>query len=125
MNIHKTSIAIERATSLVTLLVGRDDDTEGKYIDDTLFDINRNLCDAAKYLNEPVEMQVQPETERDIKDILCNARGVINQLRAVATVWDRTFGEKDIDTEEQALCWLTLNLSTEALELIRKAENLT
>lgn len=67
---------------------------------------------------------MSPETKCDISDILCNARGVINQLRAVATVWDRTFGEKDIDTEKQALCWLTLNLSTEALELIRKAESL-
>ncbi|EDQ2394487.1 hypothetical protein RU50_005615 [Salmonella enterica subsp. enterica] len=65
------------------------------------------------------------EIKRDISDILCNARVVINQLRAIATVWDRTFGEKDIDNEEQAVCWLMLNLSTEALELIRKAENLT
>lgn len=68
---------------------------------------------------------MKPEIKRDISDILCEARGVINQLRAVASVWDRTFGEEDVDTEEQALCWLTLNLSTEALELIRKAENIT
>ncbi|ENS4525836.1 hypothetical protein ACE09S_003853 [Salmonella enterica] len=68
---------------------------------------------------------MKPEIKRDISDILCKARGVINQLRAIAMVWDRTFGEKDVDTEAQALCWLTLNLSTEALELIRKAEKIT
>lgn len=68
---------------------------------------------------------MKPEIKRNISNILCEARGVINQLRAVASVWDRTFGEEDVDTEEQALCWLTLNLSTEALELIRKAENIT
>ncbi|EAY4772717.1 hypothetical protein S828_14545 [Salmonella enterica] len=64
------------------------------------------------------------EHKRDISNILCEARGVINQLRSVASVWDRTFGVKDVDTEEQSLCWLTLNLGTEALELIRKAENI-
>lgn len=68
---------------------------------------------------------MKPEIKRDISDILCEARGVINQLRSVASVWDRTFDVKDVDTEEQALCWLTLNLSTEALELIREAENIT
>ncbi|EJX4925529.1 hypothetical protein OD635_002450 [Salmonella enterica] len=68
---------------------------------------------------------MKPEIKRDISDILCEARGVINQLRSVAGLWDRTFGEKDVDTEEQSLCWLMLNLSTEALELIRKAENIT
>ncbi|EAW9499900.1 hypothetical protein QW46_17665 [Salmonella enterica] len=68
---------------------------------------------------------MKPEIKRDISDILCEARGVINQLRAVVSVWDRTFDVKDVDTEEQALCWLTLNLSTEALELIREAENIT
>lgn len=47
---------------------------------------------------------MKPEIKRDISDILCEARGVINQLRAVASVWDRTFGVKDVDTEEQALC---------------------
>ncbi|EEE1025897.1 hypothetical protein ACOIPX_005038 [Salmonella enterica] len=68
---------------------------------------------------------MKPEIKRDISDILCEARGVINQLRSVASVWDRTFGEEDVDTEEQSLCWLMLNLSTEVLELIRKAENIT
>lgn len=68
---------------------------------------------------------MKPEIKRDISDILCEARGVINQLRTVVSVWDRTFDVKDVDTEEQVLCWLTLNLSTEALELIREAENIT
>ncbi|EHG9469354.1 hypothetical protein J6Z61_003432 [Salmonella enterica subsp. enterica serovar Newport] len=68
---------------------------------------------------------MKSEIKRDISDILCEARGVINQLRSVASVWDRTFGEEDVDTEEQALCWLMLNLSTEVLELIKKAENIT
>ncbi|ENU7734907.1 hypothetical protein ACE3YX_001422 [Salmonella enterica] len=68
---------------------------------------------------------MKPEFKRDISDILCEVRGVINQLRSVASVWDKTFDEEDVDTEEQSLCWLMLNLSTEALELIRKAENIT
>lgn len=68
---------------------------------------------------------MKPEIKSDISDILCEARGVINQLRSVASVWGRTFGETYVDTEEQSLCWLMLNLSTEALELIKKAENIT
>lgn len=43
MNIHKTNIAIERATSLVNILIESGDETERKDIDNTLFDINRNI----------------------------------------------------------------------------------
>lgn len=74
MSIHETNIAIERATSLVTLLIERDANINENDIDNALFDINRNLYDAAKYLNESEEKQEQPtDTTAEINIDLAGA----------------------------------------------------
>lgn len=90
MSIHETNIAIERATSLVNILIERNDKTKESDIDNTLFDINRNLCDATKYLNEPVEKQEQhtdttAEINIDLADVVDAAMLNINKICIVGS----------------------------------------
>lgn len=112
MSIHEANIAIERATSLVTLLIGRNDDTEGKDIDNTLFDINRNLLDAAAYLNEPAEKQEQhtdavAEINIDLAEAVDTAMLNINKICIVGSRYsDAVFS--DDDESEHCLMFRTL-----------------
>ncbi|EAR6352938.1 hypothetical protein MP659_002654 [Salmonella enterica] len=111
MSIHEANIAIERATSLVTLLIGRNDDTEGKDIDNTFFDINRNLYDAEKYLNEPAEKQEQhtdaaAEINIDLAEAVDTAMLNINKICIVGSRYsDAVFSDDD---SEHCLMFRTL-----------------
>lgn len=111
MNIHKTNIAIARATSLVNILIESGDETERKDIDNTLFDINRNLCDAMEYLNEMSEKQEQhtdttAEINIDLSDAIDAAMLNINKICIVGSRYsDAVFSD---DESEGCLMFRTL-----------------
>ncbi|EAW9078555.1 hypothetical protein AABH71_002091 [Salmonella enterica] len=127
MNTHEANTAIERAVSLVTLLIERNDDTEGKDIDSTLFDINRNLYDAAKYLNESVGKQEQhteaaAEINIDLADAVDAAMLNINKICVVGGRYsDAVFS--DDDESEHCLMFRTLiDFAREARRRLKTAE---
>ncbi|EBB6483904.1 hypothetical protein CLB86_05475 [Salmonella enterica] len=129
MSIHEANIAIDRATSLVTLLIERNDDTEGKDIDNTPFDINRNLFDAAAYLNEPAEKQEQhtdaaAEINIDLADAVDAAMLNINKICIVGSRCSDAFFSAADDDSEHCLMFRTLvDFAYEARRRLKTAES--
>ncbi|MFI7783477.1 hypothetical protein EN46_06725 [Citrobacter amalonaticus] len=119
MNIHETSIAIERATSLVNILIERNDQTKESDIDNTLFDINRNLCDAAKYLNEPAEKQEQhtdttAEINIDLADVVDAAMLNINKICIVGSRYSEAVFSDDDESEDCLMFRILIDFAHEA-----------
>lgn len=128
MSIHEANIAIERATSLVTLLIERNDDTEGKDIDNTLFDINRNLFDAAAYLNEPAEKQEQhtdavAEINIDLADAVDAAMLNVNKICIVGSRYSDAVFSTDDDSEDCLMFRTLIDFAYEARRLLKTVED--
>ncbi|MDJ3787335.1 hypothetical protein LEI94_22760 [Salmonella enterica] len=119
MSIHETNIAIERATSLVNILIERNDKTKESDIDNTLFDINRNLCDASKYLNEPVEKQEYhtyaiTEANIDVAEAVDAAMLNINKICIVGSRYSEAVFSDDDESEDCLTLRILIDFAYEA-----------
>lgn len=126
MSIHETNIAIERATSLVNILIERNDKTKESDIDNTLFDIYRNLCDAAKYLNEPVEKQEQhtdttAEINFDLADVVDAAMLNINKICIVGSRYSEAVFSDD-ESEDCLMFRILIDFAHEARRRLKTAK---
>lgn len=128
MSIHEANIAIERATSLVTLLIERNDDTEGKDIDNTLFDINRNLFDAMKHLNEPAEKQEQhtdavAEINIDLADAVDAAMLNVSKICIVGSRYSDAVFSADDNSEDCLMFRTLIDFAYEARRQLQTVED--
>lgn len=128
MNIHEANTAIERATSLVNILIERSNDTEGKDIDNTLFDINRNLCDAAEYLNESVEKQEQhtdttAEINIDLADAVDAAMLNINKICIVGSRYSDAVFSDDDESEDCLILRTLIDFAYKARHRLKTAKD--
>lgn len=121
MSIHEANIAIERATSLVTLLIERNDDTEGKDIDNTLFDINRNLFDATEYLNGPVKKLCKQKKTPDISNDLFDADLVASKMGGLIDIANQHFfTDKDENDPHYLMFAVLYDYADEMNAIIKK-----
>ncbi|EDJ2552911.1 hypothetical protein CE665_00575 [Salmonella enterica subsp. enterica serovar Poona] len=128
MSIHETNIAIERATSLVNILIERNASINEKDIDNTLFDINRNLCDAAKYLNEPAEKQEQhtdttAEINFDLADAVDAAMLNINKICVVGSRYSDAVFSDDDESEDCLILRILIDFAYEARRRLKTAKD--
>ncbi|EDX0374144.1 hypothetical protein GTL21_004927 [Salmonella enterica] len=127
MNIHEANTAIERATSLVTLLIERDANINENDIDNALFDINRNLYDAAKYLNESVGKQEQhteaaAEINIDLADAIDAAMLNINKIYIVGSRYSDAVFSADDDSGHCLMFRTLIDFAYEARRRLKTAE---
>lgn len=128
MSIHETNIAIERATSLVTLLIERDANINENDIDNALFDINRNLCDTAKYLNESEEKQEQhTDTTAEINIYLVDAVDAamlnINKICIVGSRYSDAVFSDDDENEDCLILRTLIDFAYEARRRLKTAKD--